>query len=50
MRMVRSVAALGVALLFGALTTFGAHAAPAATGNAYVRVVHAAPAAQSVDV
>ena len=50
MRMVRSVAALGVALLFGALTTFGAHAAPAATGNAYVRVVHAAPAAPSVDV
>lgn len=49
MRMLRSVAALGMALLFGALTTVGAHAAPAA-GNAYVRVVHAAPAAPNVDV
>lgn len=50
MRMFRSVAALVVALLVGALTTLGAHAAPAAAGNAYVRVAHAAPAAPNVDV
>lgn len=42
--------ALGLALLFGALGSLSAHAAPAAAGNAYVRVVHAAPAAPTVDV